>query len=287
MDLSVQTYNSINFNFLGVSPQYSKKNLDKIFYPLLQDRNITKEDFVKKSGLSYDIAFNWCKETFGITLNKLFIKRFNENIKRDVIFYRAEGLTDDEIANIYGKSKHWLGRKLREINETRRQKQQKLMYNNIPWMINAGYTINRIVSELNLSASSVYRWIHSHLENGLTKYRLKNNIPIFRDNMSVDFISKFKAYFDNGGSIRGAKNEFNMSRDKVCRLMERYNIKSKRQKAYEYMLDNLQDRMDKNVSLSKMSKEFGVSESLIAAAIQKQTGMDYKELRIKNICNAK
>ena len=190
MDLLVKAYNSKIFNFYGVHSKYSKKTLDKIYFPLLQDRNITKEDFVGKSGLSYDIASNWSKETYGLTLNKLFIKRTNENFKRDVIFYRAEGLSDDEIANIYGKTKSWVGRKLREINESRIQKQQKLMAKNIPWMINAGYTISRIMTELKLAESTVSRWIKNNLEISLDEYRRNNKILVVRgkDCVSDEFI---------------------------------------------------------------------------------------------------
>lgn len=279
MNLSVTSYQP-NISFSGRNRMLSKETLDKIFLPLLENKNITKKEFENASfDIPYTIKNRWFKETFDKTMGRFFTERKEEKLKNGILECRSSGMSNREIANQYRINEGLSEYRLRKLGCYKPVK--SMLDEKLPKLLEAGYTAKTCSEQLNVSIGVIKNWIRENKKEGIVQYRHNNNIIIKHnyDTKDTDFKTEFTDFFEKGGTISEARKKFDMSPSIVYLWLNRFNIKTKRQKMHESLEQQIWEFIKFKMSLPEMSKKTGLSKSAIAKYIKKLTGKNYIELK--------
>ena len=236
MDFAV-TSCTPNVNFFGKHRTYSKEALDKIFLPLLENKNMTKQEFLNANDIPLRLKAIWFKESFGKTISKFFNERRDEQLKNEIMECRKSGMSNREISKQFRDKGQWVNYKLRRLAGFMTTKElQNMLDEKMPGMLEAGYTIERCSKELKVSLGTLYKWVNAHKKESISDYRHNNNIKIKHDydKTHADFKAELTEYFENGGTIKGATQKFKKTPCMIYAWMERFNIKSENQKNMIY-----------------------------------------------------
>lgn len=85
------------------------------------------------------------------------------------------------MAKIYNHNPSWINHRYIELGMDKINKEKhKLMSNNIPWMLDAGYTLDRIRNQLGLSTNALKNWIKKNKGCNIAEYRKIHNIKLNR-----------------------------------------------------------------------------------------------------------
>ena len=277
------TSNQPNINFLGRTKVYSNETLNKIFLPLLENKNMTREEFVR---INSDISFRriniWFKENFGMTMVKFFSERRNEKLINELNEYRKSGLSNSEIVQIMHNKDRITGSKLRKLSSySTREELYKRLEENIPRMLKDGYTISRCSKELGVDEKTIRYWIQSSNNEGLLQYRRNNKITVLRDYYETyaAFKAEFTDFFENDGTIDEAMKKFKKSRSSIYSWLRKFNIKPDKKRLMGKIEQKLPELINSKLNLSDISHKFGVSKTTIARYIKKLTGQNYKDVK--------
>ncbi len=173
--------NMNNIQFKGHRIKYTNEQLSELLEPLFEQKTPYKL-IMTSTRLSHNVINKWAKEVKGMSANKLYKKdnTYDKNkLKNDLIKRRSLGFTHKEIAELYHRSPSWVGEMLKKFNITiNRTKLQVAMEENIPRMIQEGYTIEAMTKELGCGHTQVLNWIFKTYNKYLKTLRQENNINI-------------------------------------------------------------------------------------------------------------
>lgn len=278
--ISLNDYNT-NLIFSGRRPKFSKEELTKILVPLV-DSNLPVKELMKKTGISRRIIEKWFDDNYGTTAAKLYRNARKNKLRTELIELRDSGKSNAEIAESLGQTKRWVDKQLYKLKATRvRTKRSMLMQENIPWMLEAGYTIERIHDALQVGKTTISNWIKKYYTSGVVRFRKQNNINIWRDidNKRFNFKQNFISFFKNGGTITEATKLFDMSPASVFRWLKIFNIKTDKQQKFQKLDENLMECIDKKMNVTEIAKEYGVSPATVTRKIKKITGKYYRDIK--------
>lgn len=278
MNLSVTSLSINNTSFNAKRIKYSKEELSAILMPF-KDSGMNLKQIMQETNLSRTTIKNWFDENFGKSATKLAIEKKNNKLRDELIKYRKEGLSQEQIAEIYGRNKKWVNKKIYLLGATSsRQDMYALMEENIPWMLEAGYTIDRIHKALEIGYNTVSKWISKNIDGGIKQYRKKQGINIWRNYEGKYPILKkeLTEFFQNGGTIVEAKRRFNLTKSRVHYWLKIFNIKTAKQNSKEFLEQNIVRMLDNNMKVGDIAKEAGVSEDTVRRYILRVTGTAYK-----------
>ena len=281
MNISIKNYNQ-SFNFYGRPVKYTQEVLDKMLLPKLENKNLTKDDFIKQTNISFPILDRWFRNTFNQSLSKFFYQRENEKAAQDIVEYQKFGKNNKEIGEIIGKSPKWIFHKLKVTGQpTYREHLHNLLDKEVPRLLNLGFTIDRISKELNVNKSSIYKWLKANRKEGTVKYRHNNNISISVDEKKehLEKIQILREFFAEGGTISEAIKRFNLSPTTLYQWIKKYNLKTQNKISHEKMKESIEKFMALKLSLAEMAEEIGLAKVTIARYIRKITGKNYKDIK--------
>ena len=241
---------------------YSKEEINNILEPFI-DSGLCIEKIKQITGLSRRTLESWFRERIGQLPKERKLEAENKRLREELIIHKNSGKDYSTIAKIYGKTKKWVEHKMFELKLTNSFNDIKEVLDaNIPWMIEAGYTVNKMSSALGISKKAIFNWISKNKQQSIVKLRHDANVEIWHEskNKTYDLREKLTAFFEKGGTIQEAKKEFNMNPPSLYYWMNMYNIKSNKQKAHIYMEENIQRMLAEKMSIKDMAKEIGLSE---------------------------
>ncbi len=281
MDISIKSYNQ-SFNFYGRPVKYTQEVLDKMLLPKLENKNLTKDDFIKQTNISFPILDRWFRTTFNKSLSKFFYQRETEKAAKDIVEYQKSGKNNKKIGDIIGKSPKWILHKLKIAElPTYRKALHARMDEEIPALLEAGYTIKLISQELNINKSTIVKWLKENRKDGIVKYRHDNNIRISAKDKEehVEKIQILRKFFADGGTISEAIKIYNMSPSTLYNWIKKYNLKTQKKISHDKMKECIEQFMALKLSLTEMSKQLGLAKVTVARYIRKITGKSYKDIK--------
>jgi len=204
-------YYTNNLQFYGHRIKYTNEQLSNVLDPLFEQK-LPFNEIMSISGFSYNVINKWAKDTKGMTANQLYRKNINEReydkaLENKLKELRTVGCTCKEIAKNFNHSLSWVSNKLKKFNiEKQLTVLQLKLQENVPRMIQDGYTIDAMAKELGCGPTYVSDWIvkiygknikqirhDNNPEGAITKLqkRMKENIPRMVENgYTIDAMAK-------------------------------------------------------------------------------------------------
>ncbi|MBR6127335.1 hypothetical protein IKQ21_06585 [bacterium] len=163
-------------SFEGRLSKYPKNIMNEILTPLVENFTPLKE-ILKKTVYTSDQINRWSRLKFGMTITMLYKTRLKEKLKDEFIKHRKNGTPITKIAKIYGQDSHWVNQRYEDLGfEKIGREKNESMNENVPWMLDAGYSLGRMQEELKISVSTLSRWILKNKGCTAREYRNHNNI---------------------------------------------------------------------------------------------------------------
>lgn len=280
MNIKINSYNNYNFAFCAKRPKLSNDELTRLLTPF-KDSRLSVEDIMKQTGFPKRTITDWFNRNFGMSAAKVYKSMELNELREEFTALKREGKSYGEIAELKGKTKKWVDKKMGALKITRsREEINKLLDENIPWMLVAGYTVEKISKALQIGTTTIYKKMKKYNPIGMVQFRKNNDITIWRDlDLKHENLKKeMTEFFANGGTVNEAKKRFNMNGVVLYHWMEVFNIKSLKQKTSENMKEHLLDRVKAGVPVPEIAREFGVADTTIYRNIKKMTGKTHTEL---------
>ena len=163
-------------SFVGRTPSSPRQIMNEILTPLVDSFTPLKE-MIKRTIYSGEQINRWSRIRFGMTIAMLYRTRLKEKLKDEFIEHRNKRTTIREMANIYGQDEYWINKRYEDLGIDRINNEKiELIKANVPWMLDAGYSLLRMQDELKVSGSTISRWIMENMGCTVREYRNAKNI---------------------------------------------------------------------------------------------------------------
>ena len=154
----------------------TRRIMNEVLTPMV-DNFTPMHEMAAKSDFTIGQINRWARYKYNMTISQLYKIRQNEKLEKEFIEHRKNRTPLKEMAKIYGHNKNWVNRRYIEFGmDTIGGEKNKLMDDNIPWMLQAGYTVKMMQEQLKVSVSTIQKWVYDNLGCGMNKYRRAHNI---------------------------------------------------------------------------------------------------------------
>ena len=281
MDLSIK-FNNYNILFGEKFTKFSKENMDRLLLPLVKDGIIDINCMSSKTGYTVSAIENWFVRTFGMSVSKYRKNKHSEMLKNELENFYKQGVPMCEVAKHYGYSVSWVNNKYVQfgfkhqsvrLDSTEKEELSRL--------VQAGFPIAYIAEKLQCSKTTVQKWVDINIKGGLVKFRHENGIILKHknDNKDLELVRSIQKLFDEDKNIKEIAQILGISSQKVLRLKQKYNIKSKIDLAYDKIEELFPKMAEKELTIKQISNEVGLSVRTIRRWIQMKFGKSYTELK--------
>lgn len=165
-----------NISFLGKSPNNFRQLMDKIVTPLI-DKPTPVPEIIKETNYTRKQLDCWSICKYGMRMGKLYRTKLNEKLKNELLEFRKNNVPLTEIVKKYEHNICWVKGRYKDLGlDTFQNRNQALMSKNVPWMLDAGYSLVKMKEQLNISIGAIKNWIVKNTGYTPSEYRKTHNI---------------------------------------------------------------------------------------------------------------
>ena len=177
MNIQMLSYNN-NTSFQGRLTPETRRCMNEVLLPLVNNF-VSPQEMSKQTIYTLSQINDWSLRRFGMTISKLYKQRQSIKLKGEFLEHRKNQTLLKDMTKIYGHNARWIKRQYKQMGIAPIQSEQsKLMDENIPWMLDAGYTLEMMKSELKVSFNKITGWLWKHFDCGISEYRRTHNLHI-------------------------------------------------------------------------------------------------------------
>ena len=172
----VQWNNNRTVSFKEKLSPEARRAINKVLTPLV-DNFTPLGDIAKQTVYTKEQINRWSLHKYGMTVTNLYKKILNEKLEKEFIEHKKNKTPLKEMEKIYGHNGTWINKRYRELGMyTIKEERNKLIVDNVRWMIEAGYTLRMMKDNLKVSIDTLQKWISKTLGCSLNEYRRAHNI---------------------------------------------------------------------------------------------------------------